>query len=94
VGLIDTVEAPGVFIRQVADAEYEIGVERAPGGVAAIEVDADSFALTDATSGLVRSRRLSVRSSFMLLGERQFTVRTYNADGSLRGTLRRTFTLR
>jgi hypothetical protein len=35
-----------------------------------------------------------VRSRFTLLGERQFSIRTYNSDGSLRGTLRRTFTLR
>jgi hypothetical protein len=94
VGLLDTVSTTGVYIRQLGEAEYEIGLERAPSGVTAIEVDADAFALTDGTSGVARSRRLAVRSRFTLLGERQFSIRTYNSDGSLRGTLRRTFTLR
>jgi len=93
-GLIDTVSGTAVFIRQVGEATYEIGLERAPSGVSAIEVDADAFALDDATSGRARSTRLAVRSRFTLLGERQFSIRTYAADGSLRGTLRRTFTLR
>ncbi|MBX7193678.1 MAG: M15 family metallopeptidase [Sandaracinaceae bacterium] len=93
IGLIDTVSGTAVFIRQTGAAEYEIGLERAPTGVASIEVDADAFALTDATSGAARSSRLAVRSRFTLLGERQFSIRTYNADGTLRGTLRRTFTL-
>ena len=94
IGLIDTVSGTAVFIRQVGEASYEIGLERAPSGVASIEVDADAFAVTDETSGVTRSRRLAVRSRFTLLGERQLTIRTYDASGALRGTLRRTFTLR
>ncbi|GAB4205824.1 MAG: hypothetical protein OHK0013_21980 [Sandaracinaceae bacterium] len=94
IGLLDTVSGTAVFIRQTGDAEYEIGLERAPSGVAAIEVDADAFALTDATSGRTRATRLAVRSRFYVLGERTFSIRTYGVDGALRGTLRRTFTLR
>lgn len=94
IGLIDTVSGTAVSIRQLGEASYEIGVERAPAGVTAIEVDADAFALTDESSGVARSTRLAVRSRFTLLGERQFTVRMVAADGTVRGTLRRTFTLR
>lgn len=94
VGLIDTVSGTAVFIRQVGEATYEIGLERAPTTVRSIEVDADAFGVTDETSGLARSTRLAVRSRFTLLGERQFSIRTYDASGALRGTLRRTFTLR
>jgi hypothetical protein len=94
VGLLDTVSGTAVFIRQTGDATYEIGLERAPSEVAAIEVDADAFPVTDATTGRTRSSRLAVRSRFHLLGERTFSIRTYGTDGALRGTLRRTFVLR
>ncbi|MEZ4370849.1 MAG: hypothetical protein R3B07_08485 [Polyangiaceae bacterium] len=49
--------------------------------------------LKDSVSGAARSSRLAVRSKFTLLGKRNFELSTYNADGSLRGTLRRSLTL-
>jgi hypothetical protein len=83
-----------VFIRQAGDKIYEIGLERAPSGVAAIEVRADGFLLVDGVSGKSRSSRLAVKSTFGTLGERNFALTTFNADGSKRGTLKRTFTLK
>lgn len=93
-GLIDVSDGVAVFIRQQGEGVYEIGLERAPAEVAAIEVRADGFLLRDGVSGSSWSTRNAVRSSFETLGRRQFEIDTYEADGSHRGTLRRTFTLR
>lgn len=94
IGFIDVSAATAVFVRQTGTATYEIGLERAPAGVAAIEVEADGYLLTDAIGGGTRSTRLAVRSRFSQLGTRNLAIRTYEADGRLRGTLRRTLTLR
>lgn len=94
IGYVDVGAGTGIFVRQAGEATYEIGLERAPSGVAAIEVDADDYRLTDAVSGGARSTRLAVRSAFTRLGARSIAIRTYGADGALRGTLRRTVTLR
>jgi GH25 family lysozyme M1 (1,4-beta-N-acetylmuramidase) len=94
VGSIDVTAGTAVAIRQLGAALYEVSLERAPAGVAAIEVRADGTLLTDATSGATRSPRLAVRSSFLQLGQRTFTITTYDATGKVRGTLTRTFTLR
>lgn len=94
VGLIDVTANTAVFIRQTGERTYEIGLERAPAAVAAIEVDADIFPVRDGISGDLRSTRNAVLGQFSSLGERHFSVRTYNADGSLRGTLHRDFVLR
>ncbi|MFN7698318.1 MAG: hypothetical protein ACK5U8_10500, partial [Deltaproteobacteria bacterium] len=72
---------------------YEIGLERAPAGVTAIEVRADGFLLTDEISGATRSSRLEVRSRCMRLGNRSFEITTYAASGAARGTLRRALEL-
>jgi GH25 family lysozyme M1 (1,4-beta-N-acetylmuramidase) len=93
-GLLDVTPETAVFIRQAGDKIYEIGLERAPSGVAAIEVRADGFLLVDGVSGKSRSSRLAVKSTFGTLGERNFALTTFNADGSKRGTLKRTFTLK
>ncbi|MCC6558371.1 MAG: glycoside hydrolase family 25 protein [Polyangiaceae bacterium] len=93
IGLIDSIPGTAVFIRQMGDALYEIGLERAPGEVAAIEVTADGYKLTDGVSGTAHSTRLAVKSKFTVLGQRNFSIDTFNADGSKRGTLTRTFTL-
>ncbi len=93
IALFDAVDGAGVFIRQVAAQTYEIGLERAPSAVASIEVRADGFLLTDSVTGTSRSARRAVRSSFTLLGSRTFTVSTFNADGTSRGTLTRSFSL-
>lgn len=96
VGLIDVTADTAVYIRQLGKDLYEIGLERAPAGVAYLEVRAETWLLTDMVSNATRvdAKRLAVRSKFNQLGERQFVLDTYNADGSHRGTLRRTFTLK
>lgn len=94
VGLLDVTDEVAVYIRQLAHTTYEIGLERAPSGVAGLEVVVDGkYLLTDSLSQQKRSTRLAVRSPFSTIGERSFTLTTYNADGSVRGHLRRTFTL-
>jgi hypothetical protein len=92
-GSIDTIPDTGVFIRSVGRRNYEIGLERAPAEVAAIEVRVDGFLLTDDLSGLSRPTRLAARSLFNQVGTRVFEITTYDADGTVRGTLRRTFTI-
>lgn len=96
VGLLDVTAGTAVYIKQMGAGLYEIGLERAPAGVAALRVYADNWLLTDSVTGaaLVKAPRLAVRSSFNQLGSRSFSITTYNADGSTRGTLKRTFTLR
>lgn len=93
-GLLDVTADTAVFIRQAGEKVYEIGLERPPSGVASIEVRADGFLLVDGVSGKSRSTRLAVKSSFSKLGERNFALTTFNVDGSKRGTLKRTFTLK
>lgn len=94
VGAIDVTAGAAVSIRQMGRAMYEISVERAPAGVAAIEVRADGYLLTDTVGGKARSTRLAVRSTFTQLGPRRFRVTTFNSDGTTRGSLDRTLTLR
>lgn len=93
-GLFDVTEGFGVYIKQLGPALYEVGIERPPTGVATVEVRADGFLLNDEVSGQTRSPRRAVRSRFLQLGPRQFELRTFNVDGTLRGVLRRNFTLR
>jgi hypothetical protein len=92
--MLDVTPATSVAIRQLGQGLYEIGLERAPLGVAGLEVRADGVLLTDGLTNSTRSERYAVRSTFNQLGPRLFELTTYNADGSVRGTLRRTFTLR
>jgi hypothetical protein len=95
VGLLDVTSGTGVYIKQMGESLYEIGLERAPSEVASVSVTVDErFELTDQVSREVRSTRLAVRSRFEALGERRFAITTYDASGAVRGTLRRTFTLR
>jgi len=94
VGLIDVTADTAVYIKQMGEGLYEIGLERAPAGVAAIEVRADDYLLTDGVSNSTRPVRNAVRTTFNTLGPRQFAISTFNADGTLRGTLRRSMVLR
>ncbi len=93
VGLMDVTDGAAIYIRQMGKRLYEIGMEGAPEAIAAIEVDADQWTLTDSVTGQARSTRKAVRSTFTMLGERTFKITTFNADGSSRGSLYRTFTL-
>lgn len=95
VGLLDVTSGTGVAIRQLGAGLYEVALERAPSEVAAIELVVDGrFPITDQISGATRSSRLAVRHRYTQLGERRFAITTFNADGTARGTLHRTFVLR
>ncbi len=94
VGSIDVTDGTAVYIKQLGAALYEIGLERPPTGLQAIEVRADGILLTDSVSGVTRVSRNAVRSRFNTLGSRRFEITTYNANGTVRGRLDRTFTLR
>jgi hypothetical protein len=95
VGLLDVTEGVGVYIRQMGRDEFEVGLERAPSGVAGIELTVDGqYVVTDSVSGQQRSPRRAVRSRYSRLSERAFSLATYNTDGTSRGYLRRTFDLR
>lgn len=90
VGAIDSTSTAAVFVRPAGDQTWEIGLERASTAVAAISVTADGFALTDRVSGVERSARLAVQDTLTRMGERALAITTYGADGSVRGTIRRT----
>lgn len=94
VGAIDVTAGTAVAIKQLGDRLYEVSLERAPAEVAAIEVRLDGWLLTDAVGGETRSRRRAVRSSLTQLGTRTVTIRTYAANGTVRGTITRTFNFR
>lgn len=94
IGLLDVTDEVGVYIKQMGASLYEIGLERAPAGVAYISVTADGYALKDSVEGSEQSQRKAIRTKFSTLGERRFVLHTYESDGTLRGTLRRTFVLR
>jgi GH25 family lysozyme M1 (1,4-beta-N-acetylmuramidase) len=94
VGLIDSIPDTAVFIRQVGASRYEIGLERPPAGVAAIEVSVDGSLLTDELSSTTRSGRGAVMYTFSKLGARAFTITSYGASGAVIATYTRTFTLR
>jgi len=93
-GSIDSVAGVAVFVRPFGDQTWEIGLERAPSGVASLEASVDGFALTDGVSGTTRSPRLAVRTVINRMGERTFRVATYGRDGAARGTLTRPVILR
>ena len=94
VGLLDVTDGTAVLIRQLGPGYYDIGLERAPEGVAAIEVRIDDWLITDEVSGGTRSERLTVRYQLSQVGTRHVAISTFNADGTLRGTLHRDFAFR
>ncbi len=92
-GSMDVTPDTAVYVKQMGHGLYEAGLERAPSGVAAVEVRADGVLLTDGVSNLQRTPRLAVRSQFTSLGLRHFTITTFGADGAARGTLERSIEL-
>lgn len=94
VGLLDVTAGTAVYIRQMGAGLYELGLERAPAGVATLDVRSDGYLMTDSVSGDTQPTRLAVRSKFLQLGPRTFVFTTYDANGAVRGHLTRTFTLR
>ncbi len=91
-GLIDSTQGAGrVAVQPRSDGSWEFALEEAPAGVASIEVRADGYLLRDGATGATRSTRKAVRSVLTIKGTRQLEVRTFDAGGRLRGTLRRAF---
>ncbi len=94
VGLIDVTPGTAVYVRQLGEHLYEVGLERAPAEVAAIEVRADGYLLVDGETGASRSTRLAVRSQLTQPGRRELRITTYSANGSVRGSIYRDFVVR
>jgi len=93
-GIIDSIAATSVFVRQTGDHEYEIGLERAPTSWATVEVVVDGYTLPDADTGLERSPRLAVRYAFNGLGDRNLTIIARDSSGHALDTRTRTLLVR
>lgn len=76
-----------LYVRPTVDHAFEIGLERPTSDLVAIEVDVDTFALTDAVTGSTRSARLAIEHSFSELGARHVVLRGYDASSSVLLTL-------
>ena len=83
-----------MFVRQTAEHEYEIGLERAPSTWATVEVSVDGGLLTDLDTNTTRSTRRAVRYKFTGLGNRNLTIIARNASGTVVDTRTRTLLVR
>ncbi len=94
VGLLDVTDGFAVYIRQRGGKLFEVGMERPPEGVASVSVEVigEPVARTDLATQTTLSTRYGVLDHFEA-GSYRFKVNTHNADGSLRGSLFRTFTV-
>lgn len=90
-GRLDTDASIGLYIRQVGAQTFEMGIERPTPGAVFVELVVDGTPVTDDVSGKLRTDRMAVLHTYSGLGTRRFELSTFNADGSYRGTLRRTF---
>lgn len=93
-GIIDSIAATAVFVRQTGEHEYEIGLERAPPAWATVEVSVDGYLLTDLDTGTQRSARRVVRYRFSGLGARDLTIVARDASGTVVDTRTRTLLVR
>jgi hypothetical protein len=93
IGSIDVTPNAAFYVRQMGEKLYEVGLERPPAALAFVELRVDGFAVSDSVSGLFRTPRKAVRHKYNTLGPRSFALTTFNADGSVRGTIQRAFTL-
>ena len=93
-GIIDSISSTAAFVRQTAEHEYEIGIERAPSSWATVEVVVDGLTLTDADSGLQRSTRKAVRYKFSGLGNRTLSIIARDGNGNKVDTRTRTLSVR
>lgn len=93
VGALDVTGGTAFYVKEMGAGLYEVGLERAPAGVAAVELRVDGILVTDGVSGQSHSGRLAVRNVYQTLGPRSFALATFSADGTLRGTWTRSFTL-
>jgi len=93
-GIIDSIAATAVFVRQTGEHEYEIGLERAPATWTTVEVAVDGGLLTDLDTGKQRSPRGAVRYKFTGLGNRNLTIIARNASGTVVDTRTRTLLVR
>jgi hypothetical protein len=94
VALLEAEAENAVYVRPRGGTTYEVGLERPAADVAAIEVSADGFPLTDAETGEVRSSRRAVLHTYSATGLRRFELRAYGASGALLETRTFDFTLR
>jgi len=90
-GKIDSDGGTNIFIRQMGDRTFEMGIETPPAGVAFVEVRVDGVLLVDGVTGQSRTSRKAVSSTLNQVGMRRFELSTYNANGTYRGTLSRDF---
>jgi len=81
-GLIDSTDAPEVFVNQTGELEYEIGLE-VPGTAATVEVKSDSFPLTDSVSGNFKSTRGMIKYAFTTTGERTLQITSRDSAGAI-----------
>jgi len=93
-GIIDSISASAVFVRQTNEHEYEIGLERAPSTWTTVEVSVDGGLLTDLDTNTQRSTRRAVRYQFTGLGNRNLTIIARNAAGTIVDTRTRTLLVR
>jgi hypothetical protein len=94
VALLEAEAENAIYVRPRGGTTYEVGLERPAADVAAIEVSADGFAITDAETGEVRASRRAVLHTYSATGLRRFELRAYAADGALLETRTFEFTLR
>jgi hypothetical protein len=93
IGSIDVTPNAAFYLRQMGQKLYEVGIERPPAELAFVELRVDGIAITDSVSGVFRTPRKAVRHKYSNVGTRSFALTTLNADGSVRGTIQRTFTI-
>ncbi len=88
-GLIDSTDAPEVFVDQTGELEYEIGLE-VVGNAATVEVTSDSFPLTDIVSGNFKSTRGMIKYAFTATGERTLRITSRDSSGAILKQVSRT----
>ena len=94
-GVIDVKRTgAGLFAKEVGALTFDMGVERPSAEVGSFSVTADGYELTDTLTGLKRVTGEALRYRFQNTGRRTIVLTTYNANGTFRGTLTRTLTVR
>lgn len=93
-GSIDVTSGMAIYVREVEDRTFEVGLERPTSSVAAISVTDGATTLTDSVSGDVRSARKAVRAKIGAPGEHTLTVRTFTSSARALSTFHRTITVR
>lgn len=90
VGMLDARPEWSMDILQQRAGEYTLRLSNEPEGVAWVDFSIDQYKVFSGSP----SARYETTISLNQLGPRVVAMTTYNADGSVRGTVRRTFTFR